>query len=429
MARLRADPPRHGLARGPRWPSASRSTRSTTSARPTWCSRSTPTSCSAARATSATRPISWIGGACGRPNRTPHRPAMNRLYVVETAVSCTGRQGRPSAGAAAGGDRSRWPARDGRDNSGCCRRRGTTVAGPSAGSMENGSPPWPRTSTPIAAAAWCWPATGSRPIVHLLAHAMNDHLGNVGQTVTYTAPIDARPGDRTAVAAGTGGGHGPGRVEMLVILGGNPVYTAPADLKFAGTLAKGAAAESITASTWTRPRTNATGTCPRPITWRRGATPGPTTGPRRSSQPLIEPLYQGRSAHEVMALLARCKRRRATRSSATTGGSNSRRIQARAVRGGLANGAAQRRGPRHEVPEQDRRVRQELGGARQELALTTPLPQAGEGSNLAASQAGEGGFEPAVRGRPDDLRRPLRQNGWLQECPEPATKLAWTMPC
>lgn len=76
------------------------------------------------------------------------------------------------------------------------------------------------------------PGDSQSPIVHALAHAMNGALGSVGQTVTYIEPLS--PGtDRTQVEqlreliADIDGG----RVKVLVFLGGNPVYTTPADLK------------------------------------------------------------------------------------------------------------------------------------------------------------------------------------------------------
>ena len=38
------------------------------------------------------------------------------------------------------------------------------------------------------------------PIVHALAHVMNESLGNVGKTVFYTDPIEANPVDQLGVA-------------------------------------------------------------------------------------------------------------------------------------------------------------------------------------------------------------------------------------
>ena len=59
------------------------------------------------------------------------------------------------------------------------------------------------------------------------------------QTVVYTEPVEAEPGRparrRCASSSPT---WTPGKVEVLLILGGNPVYTAPADLEFAERLDK-----------------------------------------------------------------------------------------------------------------------------------------------------------------------------------------------
>ena len=70
------------------------------------------------------------------------------------------------------------------------------------------------------------------PIVHALAFAMNNALGNVGTTVIYTEPLVANA-DMTqieqlrALVQEIDGGA----VKILVFLGGNPVYNTPADLK------------------------------------------------------------------------------------------------------------------------------------------------------------------------------------------------------
>ena len=70
------------------------------------------------------------------------------------------------------------------------------------------------------------------PAVHALAHAMNAALGNVGQTVLYSDPFS--PGterlqvDQLRELIGEIDG---GAVKALIILGGNPVYNTPADLK------------------------------------------------------------------------------------------------------------------------------------------------------------------------------------------------------
>ena len=77
--------------------------------------------------------------------------------------------------------------------------------------------------------------------MHALAHAMNTALGNVGETVIYTDPIEVNPTDQMRVARGTGRRYGrAGQVQTLLIFGGNPVYNAPADLQFAQQSSQGA---------------------------------------------------------------------------------------------------------------------------------------------------------------------------------------------
>ncbi|MFN0140571.1 MAG: TAT-variant-translocated molybdopterin oxidoreductase [Pyrinomonadaceae bacterium] len=69
-------------------------------------------------------------------------------------------------------------------------------------------------------------------VVHALAHAMNASLGNVGQTVVYADPFAANT-DRTQVEQLREliADIDAGRVKMLVIIGGNPLYNTPADIK------------------------------------------------------------------------------------------------------------------------------------------------------------------------------------------------------
>src|SRR5258707_952307 len=65
------------------------------------------------------------------------------------------------------------------------------------------------------------------PAVHALAHEINQWLGNVGQTVVYGAPVEAQPVDTMASLAELAADMKAGRVGVLVVLGSNPVYSAP----------------------------------------------------------------------------------------------------------------------------------------------------------------------------------------------------------
>src|SRR5205085_3943604 len=80
------------------------------------------------------------------------------------------------------------------------------------------------------------PGDYAPPVIHALAHAMNAALGNVGQTVVYTEPLAFGPNDQLTDQIedlrALVNDIDAGQVEMLIIVGGNPVYNAPADFQF-----------------------------------------------------------------------------------------------------------------------------------------------------------------------------------------------------
>jgi hypothetical protein len=70
------------------------------------------------------------------------------------------------------------------------------------------------------------------PVVHALANAINGALGNIGQTVEFVEPFS--PGtDKAQIdqLRELVGDIDAGKVKMLVILGGNPAYNTPPDLR------------------------------------------------------------------------------------------------------------------------------------------------------------------------------------------------------
>ncbi|MDB5297050.1 MAG: Fe-S-cluster-containing hydrogenase component 1-like protein [Phycisphaerales bacterium] len=75
------------------------------------------------------------------------------------------------------------------------------------------------------------------PEVHVLAHAINSALGNVAaageeKPVKLIPAVDANPVDSVQSLTELTAAVTAGQVDVLFILGVNPVYTAPADLKF-----------------------------------------------------------------------------------------------------------------------------------------------------------------------------------------------------
>src|SRR6188508_1086139 len=67
--------------------------------------------------------------------------------------------------------------------------------------------------------------------VHAAVCALNTYLGNTGKTVSYYETKDAALPSATSLASLVTAMNG-GAVQTLVVLGGNPVFDAPADLDF-----------------------------------------------------------------------------------------------------------------------------------------------------------------------------------------------------
>ncbi len=144
------------------------------------------------------------------------------------------------------------------------------------------------------------------PIIHALAHAMNAALGNVGTTVSYAEPfqpnaaISQIDGLRQLIGEIDGGA-----VKMLVILSGNPVYNTPADLKLnAERLNKIPLRvhlgiyndETAELCHWHVPEKHFL------EAWGDSRAYDGTVS---IVQPLIEPLYEGKSVYEVAQIFAR----------------------------------------------------------------------------------------------------------------------------
>jgi MoCo/4Fe-4S cofactor protein with predicted Tat translocation signal len=238
------------------------------------------------------------------------------------------------------------------------------------------------------------------PIVHALAHALNHLLGNVGRTVTYTRPIDVRPAGDSSLAALTSDMNA-GKVGLLVILGSNPVYDAPADLGFPEALEKVAQRvhlglyddETAARCHWHVPAAHDF------ETWGdvRAA-----NGLATIQQPLIQPLYDGRSALEVLATLGSRPQRTPhdmvrEHWRAHWPAAEFEKAWRRALHDGVITGTEE---PPHTVSFR-----------KESLAGAAPTPTAG--------------IEVAFRPDPTILDGRYANNGWLQELPKPLSKLTW----
>ncbi|MEO5930451.1 MAG: TAT-variant-translocated molybdopterin oxidoreductase, partial [Candidatus Kapaibacterium sp.] len=140
------------------------------------------------------------------------------------------------------------------------------------------------------------------PAVHALAHAMNQALGNVGATVIYTDPVVSSPINQIASLADLAADIDAKRVTTLLVLDGNPVFNAPADLRFSERYATVRNRihlsmyddETSRLSQWHIPENHYL------ETWGDARAHDGTVS---IIQPLIAPMYGGKSSHDIIAAL------------------------------------------------------------------------------------------------------------------------------
>jgi molybdopterin-containing oxidoreductase family iron-sulfur binding subunit len=338
-------------------------------------------------------------------------------------------------------------------------------------------------------AALVVPGDHAAPELHVLAHAINAALGAAGSTVVYSEP--AAPPEPGAVAAGSAAATGvqragaagsepvaggdsaagpasagaagssapadldpddpaaslaaltaamaAGEVDVVVILGGNPVYTAPADLGFAEALAQVPfrvylglhADETAGWCDWLIPEAH----------WLEAWSDARAfDGTASIVQPLIEPLYApAKSAHQVVAALA------------GAGAADGYELVREHWRDrGLADDDAWRRAlhdgvipdtasparavavdPGAVAAAAGAVVKAARGAAARQAAAAGPAPggraPAGAARDGGGSigAAGDGPLELAFRPDPTIWDGRFANNGWLQECPKPVTRLTW----
>ena len=137
--------------------------------------------------------------------------------------------------------------------------------------------------------------------VHALAYAINSQLGNIGQTVSFIDPVEIDPVEHIQSIRELVADMNAGKVDLLVMMGVNPVYEAPADLKFADALSKVATNVQLAAY-----KNDTTGYCqwhvPQTHYLEAWSDVRSYDGTATIIQPLIQPLYDGRSMHEMLAI-------------------------------------------------------------------------------------------------------------------------------
>ncbi|HET6806386.1 MAG TPA: TAT-variant-translocated molybdopterin oxidoreductase [Frateuria sp.] len=233
------------------------------------------------------------------------------------------------------------------------------------------------------------------PWVHALAHLLNEALGNVDHTVEYYAPPEPWESSAQGLHELTGA-MAAGRVDTLLVLDGNPAYATPVDAAFAESLAKVPHSihlglyrdETGRACRWHLPQTHAL------EAWSdlRAA-----DGTASVVQPVIAPLYDSRSAHELLALFLGDLQSPRARVQATW------QADAGAWTALLQGGVI----PHSAPPSQHRRV---------DRGFLARLP----------ARADEAGLELLFAPDPTVWDGRYANNGWLQELPKPLTTLTWS---
>jgi len=242
------------------------------------------------------------------------------------------------------------------------------------------------------------------PVLHALAHVLNQSLGNVGKTVFYTDPVDANPINQTESLKDLVADMNAGKVDLLIILGGNPVYDAPADLNFADVLKS----EKVQLRVHYGLYNNETAEL---CHWHvNGTHELEAWGDGRSYdgtasviQPLIAPLYGAKSPIEFVAMLS---------------------SQADATGYDLVRAYWQKQ---HTGADFEQFWRKSLhdgwikGTAFAPKSVTAKSTAAPAESKPADPNA----IELNIRRDPTIYDGQFSNNGWLQELPKPLNKLAW----
>jgi molybdopterin-containing oxidoreductase family iron-sulfur binding subunit len=246
--------------------------------------------------------------------------------------------------------------------------------------------------------------------VHAVVHAINDRPGNHGAEapIRFIEPLEAEPANQYESLRELTDALNAGKVALLVVLDGNPVYTAPGELNFPAAIRKAPTAvhfglytdETAELCPWHVPAAHYL------ESWSDARA---YDGTASIVQPLIEPLYGGRTIHELMSALTD----QAVKSSydivqATwqeSGGDQFARRWQKALHDGIVEGSAADR-------------------VEATLQLDASALQSSRNEAVTADSTTDG-LEIVLLPDPNVFDGRFANNGWLQELPKPITKLTW----
>ena len=251
------------------------------------------------------------------------------------------------------------------------------------------------------------PGDHQSPAVHALAHLLNNAVGTTGRTVIHTDPVLNFTGNQNDSLKALIADMRGGKVEMLVILGGNPVYDAPADFGFSDALKN----SNVPLRIHLGQHNNETAEL---CHWHVNEAHyleawGDTRaydGTVSIVQPLIAPLYGGKSALELLAPFAG---------------------QGEATGYALVQNYWK---SKHAGADSDLWWRKSLEQGWIDDTTFQSKQVSGKSGNFAspATSSGQNAIELIFRPDPSIYDGQFANNGWLQELPKAMTKLTWDNP-
>ena len=245
--------------------------------------------------------------------------------------------------------------------------------------------------------------------LHAIVHGINSAIGAIGQTVNFV-PAETTPGGSNIV--GLASAIKGGSVKTLVVLGGNPAYNAPADLDWVAL--QRTVPEVVRVGYYvdetSSVNTGATTHIARAHYLESWGDARAFDGTVVPIQPMILPLFGGLTDIEILARIAGEQNVEpyalvsATIGELAGANTNVEKTMARFLHDGVLKDSASKPA---EVRYNADRVRQVLGAAKPAHPSSA--------ANLEVRFVAD--FKT------DDGR--FANNGWLQECPHPVTKISW----
>ncbi len=234
--------------------------------------------------------------------------------------------------------------------------------------------------------------TQQPPRVHAIAHRMSAR-----DAVSYIAPVEPEPANQLQSLRELVTDMSAGRVELLLMLGGNPAFDAPADFDFAATLdcvklrvhLGGYVNETAVLCHWHVPEAHFL------ESWSDARAFDGTTS---LVQPLIEPLFGGKTAHEFLATMLGISNPSSYEIVRDHWRRN--RLDDNAWRAALQNGV--------------------IAGTTGKTRAVASVVEKIEAATMRVSP-----LEINFRADPSIYDGRFATNAWLQELPKPLTKLTW----